>query len=255
MYARHYAGKLQDVLDNATPQTGVPSTWTPPPSPAMNPPAAGQGTMTINGQPFKYANGQWTQPSYASTQKAAGDVLHGQANDVDRLNDWIAKGAVAGGPDVGGQASAYLRSKPGQTFAPPGTPAYDAINTLAKTNAGPDLSAAPGAWDIRHGVHPLVSALAAGAITGAGGQIASGHYDPATLAAEAAGGMALGYGLHKGVPWTQKTFVQGPAQQRAIAAARSALSTGLPQAPVLPPTPLRDVIRNLIYGQGAGGAY
>jgi hypothetical protein len=222
LYASHYVGKLQDVLENGVPQTGVP---------------AGAG------------------PGYAAQVKAVGDALHGKAQDVERLNDWIAKGAVAGGPDVGGQASAYLRSKPGQTFAPPGTPAYDAINTLAKTNAGPDLSAAPGAWDIRHGVHPLVSALAAGAITGAGGQIASGHYDPASLAAEAAIGAATGYGLHKGVPWAQKTFVQGPAQQRAIAAARSALSTGLPQAPVLPPAPLRDVIRNLIYGQGAGGAY
>ena len=30
LYAAHYAGKLQDVLDNATPQTGVPQNWTNP---------------------------------------------------------------------------------------------------------------------------------------------------------------------------------------------------------------------------------
>ena len=227
LYAAHYAGKLQDVLDNATPQTGVPQNW-------ANPTGA---------------------PSFASAKKAEGDALHGKAQDVERLNDWIAKSAVAGGPDVGGQASAYLRTKPGQTFAAPGTPQYDALNNLAKTNAGPDLTGAPSAWDVRHSLHPLVSGAAAGLLTGAGGQVAEGHFDPLHLAGEAAAGALLGYGVHKSVPWASKRFFQAPAQQRAIDAAGSTLSTGQFQAPVLPDAALRDAMRTLIFGRGAAGRF
>lgn len=227
LYAAHYAGKLQGVLDNATPQTGVPQNWS-------NPTNA---------------------PSFASATKAAGDALYAKAQDVGRLNDWIGKSAVPGGPDVGGQASAWLRSPEGQNFAAPGTPQYDALSALAKTNAGPDLSAGPNAWDVRHAVHPLVSALTAGAITGAGGQIAEGHFDPAALAAETLSGVATGYMLHKGLPAFQQKFIQGPAQARAIDAARSTLSTGQLQAPVLPDAPFRDAVRKLIFGQGAAGSY
>ena len=227
LYAKHYAGKLQDVLDNATPQTGVPQNWT-------NPTNA---------------------PSFASAQKAAGDALHGKANDIDRLNDWIAKSQTAGGPDVGGQAGAYLRTDQGMRYAPQGSPQYSSLNTLAKTNAGPDLSAAPSLWDIRHAVHPLVSGAAGGLVTGHGGQLAEGHFDPMHLAGETAAGAVLGYGLHKGVPWASQRFIQGPAQQRAIDAARSTLSTGQLQAPVLPDAAFRDAIRSLIFGQGAGGRF
>jgi hypothetical protein len=227
MYAAHYAGKLQDVLDNATPQTGVPPNWS-------NPTNA---------------------PSFASAKKAEGDALFGKAKDVDRLNDWIAKSQVAGGPDVGGQASQYLRTPAGQTFAAPGSPQYSALNTLAKTNAGPDLSAAPSVWDIRHAVHPLVSGAAGGLATGIGGQVAEGHFDPMHLAGETAAGAVLGYGLHKGIPWASQRFIQGPAQQRAIDAARSTFSTGQLQAPVLPDATFRDAMRQLWFGQGAGGRF
>ena len=222
LYAGHYVGQLQDVLENGIPQTGVP-------------PNVG--------------------PGYAAQVKAAGDALHGRAQDVGRLNDWIAKSNVAGGPDVGGQASAYLRTKPGQTFASPGSPQFDALNTLAATNAGPDLSAAPNAWDVRHALHPLVAPLIGGALAGGAGQIAQGHFDPATLAEEAASGALLGFGLHKGAPWVTKTFVQGPAQKRAIDAARVALSTGQSQAPLMAAPPSRTALRNLIFGLGAGGTY
>src|SRR6202020_2235225 len=83
LYAAHYAKKLQGVLDNATPQTGVPQNWT-------NPTGA---------------------PSFASATKAAGDALYSKAQDVGRLDDWIAKSKVPQGPDVGSQASSYLRSR------------------------------------------------------------------------------------------------------------------------------------------------
>ena len=189
----------------------------------------------------------------AAAARDAGDVFHGRANDIQRLNEWIDRSQVKGGPDVGDQARSYLLSK--GTYAKAGTPGYEAINTLAGTGAGQDVSAAPSAWDLRHGVHPLVAPLLGGALVGAGGQAAQGHFDPTTLAAESAAGMVLGYGLHKGVPAFQSKFIQGPGQQRAIEAARAALSTGQAQAPVLPDAAFRDAVRKLIYGQGAAGAF
>ena len=222
LYAAHYAGKLQDVLENATPQTGVP-------------PNAG--------------------PGYAAQVKAAGDVLHGRAQDVGRLNDWIAKSQVAGGPDVASQASSYLRTGQGQTFAPPPAPgapastapAYDALSTLAKTPAGPDVAAAPSAWDLRHFAHPLAGAAIGGALN-----IGTEHdLDPAHIAEGVLIGGTLGYGLHKGVPAVQGAFQQA-AQQRAINAARLALGTGVQQAPLGAAAPFRDAVRKLIFGQAAG---
>jgi hypothetical protein len=41
------------------------------------------------------------------------------------------------------------------------------------------------------------------------------------------------------------------AQQQALAAARTAFSTGNAQAPVLPDAPFRQAVRRLIFGQGA----
>ena len=224
-YAKPAVGQLQDVLDNATPQTGVPQSLT-------NPTNA---------------------PSFASAQKATHDVLHGQANDLDRLGTWIKKSQVANSPaDVGGQASSWLRSNEGMKYAPQGSPRYEAANTLAATNAGPDLSAAPSAFDARHALHPFVSSLAGGAAIGAGSQIAEGHFDPAHLAAETLVGAGLGYGLHRTVPAIQRAISQ-PAQQRAIDAYRSTLSTGQLQNPVLPDAGFRNAVRQLIFGQGAGG--
>jgi hypothetical protein len=222
MYAAHYAGKLQDVLDNATPQTGVPQNWT-------NPTGA---------------------PSFASAQKAAGDALYGKAQDVGRLNDWIDKAAVPQGPDVGSQASSYLRTGAGQKFAAPGTPAYDALSTLAATSGGVANSAAPSAFDVRHLAHPLVGAAVGGALG-----IGSQHdLDPAHIAENVILGGTLGYGAHKGIPLIQSAL-QRAAQGRAIDAARVALGTGAQQSPVLGAAPFRDAVRSLIFGQGAAGRY
>jgi hypothetical protein len=220
MYAAHYAGKLQDVLDNATPFTGVPQNW-------ANPTNA---------------------PSFASARKAAGDALYGKAQDVGRLDDWIAKSAVPQGPDVGSQASQYLRTGAGQTFAAPGSPGYDALSTLAKTSAAPDIAAAPSAWDLRHMAHPLVGA-GLGAALGVGSEH---ELDPAHIAEAALGGAALGYGFHKGVPAVQGAF-NAARQQRAIDAARVALGTGMQQSPLGMAAPFRDAVRKLIFGQAAAG--
>ena len=80
-----------------------------------------------------------------------------------------------------------------------------------------------------------------------------GHFDPLHLAGETLAGGVLGYGLRKTVPGINNAVFQQPAQQRAIDAARSTLSTGRLQKPILPDAPFRDAIRALIFGQGAGG--
>ena len=214
LYASHYVGKLQDVLENGTPQTGVP---------------AGAG------------------PGYAAQVKAEGDVLHGRANDVDRLNDWIDKSQVAGGPDVGSQAGSYLRTQQGQRFAPPGSPGYDALNTLAGTAQGP-LGNGQGLslWDLKH--HLLWPGVGLGVSTAAG-SLASAEdqrHSPWLVPLEAIAGLGAGLAFKQGLG-----RYGALAQQRTIDAARTALSTGQQQSPVLPTTPLRDAIRQAIYsGRG-----
>ena len=219
LYAAHYVGKLQDVLDNGVPQSGVPQNWS-------NPTNA---------------------PSFASAKKAEGDVLHGQANDVDRLNDWIAKSQVAGGPDVGSQAGSYLRTQQGQRFAPPGTPGYDALNTLAGTGQGPLTGQGLTLWDLKH--HLLWPAVGlAGAQTAGAFGTAEGHQPWWANIPEDIAGLGAGFLLKN-----RLNAASVARQGRAIDAARSALSTGQQQSPVLPTTPLRDAVRQIIYGQGAAG--
>ena len=237
-FAPKFKAALEDIMQNTTP---VGRNVTPGQGMSFMPP----GNLGAPG----FAAGE------AAAARDAGNIPFGRAEDVNRLQDWMDKSAVAGGPDVGGQASAYLRTPTGQKYAPPGSPQYDALNNLAKTNAGPDLSAGPSAFDVRHAIHPLVSAIGGGLVSGVGGQVAEGHFDPARLAEETAIGAGLGYGLHAGIPRFTKTYIQGPAQQRAIDAARSTLSTGQFQAPVLPDATFRDAVRSLIFGQGAAGRY
>jgi hypothetical protein len=189
----------------------------------------------------------------AAAVKAAGDVFHGRAEGVARLNDMIDKSKVAGGPDVSTQVSSWLRSPEGQRFAPPPAPGarpndYTAYNTVAGTSAGPPVSGAPSAYDLRHLLYPIVPAIGAGMFG-----VAEGH-DPSAIGGEMATAALLGYGVHKGVPWVQRQ-IQGPTQQRAIDALRSTLSTGNYQKPVLPDANWRDALRSIIFSQAAAGRY
>ena len=213
---------LENVMQNGLPQTGVPA---------------------------------GVQPSgYAATVRDAGDVLAGQAKDVGRVQTFLDKAKVAGGPDVSSQAKQYLLSDEGQRFAPAGSPQFKAYNDLAKAPGGPDVGVAPSIWDIRHVARPVIDPLI-GAAFGAGAGAFGGHEDMASIGEGALAGAALGYGLHKGVPAFQAKFFQQPAQQRALASALSTLSSGNYQAPIMPTTPLRDALRTVIFGQGARGVY
>jgi hypothetical protein len=191
----------------------------------------------------------------AAEARDAGDVFFGRANDVNRLDDptsgWRAQAQVKGGPDVGNQISSWLRTAEGQRYAPqpaPGAPpnAFTAYNTAAGTGAKPE--AIP--WYVKHFmIAPVVGGLAKEGIDAATGQE---HPSPMTRIGEdlAAGGGFLAATLgYRGL--TGK--VNQLAQQRALDALRSTVSTGNYQAPVVPGSPLRDLVRSLIYGQSAAG--
>jgi hypothetical protein len=192
------------------------------------------------------------QPSgYAASVRDAGDVLSGRAKDTAWLDDAQANAAVKGGPDVGSQARSRLLTDQGKAFNPPGTPQYDAMNTLAGTAQGP-LGGNKGGltlWDLKH--HLLWPAIGlAGAQTAGAFGTAEGHQPWWASIPEDVAGIGAGFLLKNRLGAAGMA-----AQRRAADAARVALSTGQSQAPVLPNAPGRTALRNLIFGLGAGGAY
>jgi hypothetical protein len=237
-FAPQFSNALEGVMQNTTPY-GRNLT-----------PGQGMSLMTGGGM-----GGHGLAAGDMAAARDAGDQVFGRLQDVNRLQGWQEAANVAGGPDVGSQARSYLLSDEGQRLAPPGTARYDAINELAGTTGAPSVSGVPSTWDVRHLLRPIAGPLVEGMIVGGGGQAAEGHFDPAHFLEEMALGTTLGYGLHKGVPAAFGKFLQGPQQQRAIDAARVALSTGQTQAPVLPNAPLRNALQTLLFSQGAAGNY
>jgi hypothetical protein len=197
------------------------------------------------------------QPISGQARGAGGEAIananqaFGRFSDVDRLQDWQTKAARAGQPDIGSQASSWLGTEEGMRLAPSGSPQLDALNALAATARPPQVSAAPGAWDIRHVVQHLVPAATGAAF---GGYQAGPQHDVEGALGGMATGALLGYGLHKGVPWVQG-MAQRAAQQQALDAARVTLATGQKTAPLAGPSPYGDALRNLIFGLGARGVY
>lgn len=214
--APQFSAALEDVMQNGLPQTGVPA---------------------------------GVQPSgYAATVRDAGDVLHGRAQEIARLDRMVSKSKVTGGPDVGTQASSYLTSPQGQQYAPPGSPNYQAYDTLAGTAAKPEYIP----WYLKH----LVIAPAIATAAGEGYRAFSGdqHASPLEhLATDAT--LALGLmGTMKG--YSAATGAMNRAtQQRALDAARSTFSTGAFQAPLDSGAAFRNAIRALVYRQGDVGGF
>jgi hypothetical protein len=201
-----------------------------------------------NGLPLNAPSG------FVGANVAEGDTLFGRLKDLTRIEGsartqgWVQKAAVPGGPSVPSQASSFLRSDEGLQFAAPGTPLNKALTTLAATKAPPGTDLAPSAWDLRHALGHLAPAVA---LPIAGG-VAEGHFDPQHAAAEAAIGLGLGYGLHRGVPAVQGV-ARAPGVARAIDAARTTAATGNYAAPTLPTTPFRDALRRLIFSHALAG--
>jgi hypothetical protein len=204
-----------------------------------------------NTQPITAGNQAPGAVGAGRTALTAANDAYGRMKDTAQLQSWIDK-AGTGGPDVGAQAQNFLNSQKGQKLAAQTGWAnqLDALKTLGQTARPTQVGAAPSAFDVRHFAAPVVE----GAVAGGLGSVAEGRFDPAHFAEEALIGGLTGYGLHQGVPRIQGAL-QRAAQNRAVAAARVALSTGAPQAPVLPAAPWRDAVRRLIYSRGAAGSY
>lgn len=214
LYASYFGKQLQSVLDKGTPQTGVPQNWTP-------------------GAP-----GQ----SYASTVKAAGDLLHGRAQDMGRVETMLDKAGVTGGPDMGNQARSYLTSDQGQTFAPPGSPQYQGFNTVAGTAAKDEYVP----WWVKHFViAPTVGGVANELFGAMSGQEHGGPMQHIGEDLAVGGSLALGTMGYSGLTGR----VNRLAQQRAVDALKSTLTTGASQAPLQATTPVRNALQMLLLGQ------
>ena len=235
-YAGYYVDRLQHVLENGLPQTGVPQNL----PPGVNP------------------------SNYAAYVKSQGDFLTGQGRDMQRADVWKAVGGTPAGKDMGAQAGSWLSdqaaraagNKPG-VWAPPGSPYNDAATALAQTTGQPT----PLSWYAKHFLLTPLAVTAAGeGINAMSGGEGMGHQPPwARLAEEGAAGLALGGGTAGYKAFTGAANVA--EQQAAEAALRQTIASRTMQNPlgaytpldaVRPTTPLRDALRTLIYGTRAG---
>jgi hypothetical protein len=242
-YAGYYVDRLQHVLENGLPSTGVPQNLPPGVSPS----------------------------NYAAHVKSAGDFLTGQANDMQRADVWKAVGETPAGKDIGTQAGSWLSDQaarwaakePG-VWAKPGEPYYNATTALAKTTG----QATPLSWYAKHFLLAPMAFTAAGeglnAVTGGTGMGNQPWW--ARLGEEATAGLALssgaqGYRALTGAANAAKQQAAEAALRQTIASRtmQNPLGAYAPLAPIAPATPKRDAfsdaIRTLIYSQGARGAY
>lgn len=176
-------------------------------------------------------------PGYASDLQDAANTAIGQRNDLQRLEGWQQKAAVTGGPDVATQARQWLTTDEGQRIAPPGSPQYDAVNTLAGT--GSKGSYIP--WWAKH----FILAPVAGVGIGEGLHYLTGDENsPLTRVGEDVGmGLMLMGGQHA---YTSGTgAMASAAQKRAIDAARATIGTGTLYSPMKAPNQTADMLRQL----------
>ena len=182
-------------------------------------------------------------PGVAADLQERANQYIGQREDLNRLEEFQQKADVAGGPDVSSQVGSWLRSAEGQRIAPPGSPQYEAANTLAGTPARP-TNYFPS-W-VRHYVLPGV----AGTTIGEGISYLTGDENtPMGRVAEDLAMAALVRG-GQGALSSYTGATRGAAQQRAIDALRATIGTGQLQKPLGSPALVRDLFRSL-YGQVA----
>jgi hypothetical protein len=209
---------------------------------------AALGNVMDNGLPFAGVPAGNQASGYAGLVQKAGDLIHGRAKDVDNLETMVAKSESGNKPDLGAQMGAYMNSKSGMNFIKPGTPQYDAANVLSQSAQAP-LTSGQGLtmWDLKHHLMwPAIGLGGAGALSLTGTE--EGHQPAWAQIPEDIAGLGAGFLLKN-----RLAAAGMKGQQQALAAARTAFSTGQAQAPVLPAAPFRDAVRQLIFGQGAAG--
>jgi hypothetical protein len=210
--------------------------------------SAALGNVMDNGLPFAGVPAGNQAAGYAGLVQKAGDLIHGRAQDVDTLNTMVQKSQSGNKPDLGAQMGAYMNSKSGMGFIKPGTPQFDAANTLSDTAQAP-LTSGQGLtmWDLKHHLMwPAVGLAGAGALSLTGTE--EGHQPAWAQIPEDLAGLGAGFLLKN-----RLAAAGMKAQQQARAAAQTAFSTGQAQAPVLPVAPFRDAMRSLLLSRGAAG--
>ena len=184
-------------------------------------------------------------PGVAAAMQDGAQAANKRFKNAQMLEEWRRQANLptSGGIGEVAPSGAYseLKANP-QFYSDP-----DA-NAAMRSVAGAG-SAIPGGWLIKHAVaYPAIgAALGAGygGVTGFAG--AGKDEDPWSRALEEAalfggGGLAAGAGAR----WTKNYLTN-----RALGAAGPTLTSGAPYA--APPTAVRDIVRSLIYGQGAAG--
>ena len=156
----------------------------------------------------------------------------------------------SGGASGGGQAWCFCSAG--------GSPYFNATEALAKTTGQPTGMD----WATKHFVlGPLAFTGAAEAANAATGGEAMGQQPwYARLGEEIGGGLLYGAGM---AGYSSATAAANRAEQQAAEAAlrqtvasrtmQNPAGTYNPLSPVSAPSPLRDYVRSIIYGQGAAG--
>ena len=230
-YAGYYIKKLQGVLENGTPQTGVPQNLPPGVTPS----------------------------NYAAYVKSKGDFFTGQGKDMQRADVWKTVGATTAGRDIGTQAGSWSadqaeRAAAGKSgvFAPPGSPYFNATEALAKTTGKPTALD----WSAKHFIlGPLAFTATGEAANAASGGDATGHQPwYARLGEELGAGLLYGGGK---AGYSAYTAAANRAEQQAAEAAlRQTIASRTMQNPAgtysqlsQGSSPFLDEIRRLIYGR------
>jgi hypothetical protein len=179
---------------------------------------------------------------YAADLQDEANQYIGQRNDLQRLSGFQQKADVARGKDVATQTSDWLQTAQGQRFAPPGSPQYEAWNTLGGTTARPGLL--PN-WAKHYVLAPIVGF---GASEGVGALTGDTNSPPSRIAEDI--GMALAFGGGSKAYAAGSGARRGAEQQRAIDAVRATIGTGQLYKPLGAPAPVRGLLQGL-YRQAA----
>ena len=182
-------------------------------------------------------------PGIASQVLTDAKTLHGQSQDLNRIQGWQDE-AAQGGKDISSQAQSFLNSQKGKDYAPQGTPQNEAYQMIASQTA----KGRNWPYALKH----YILAPAAGALAGEGvGYLTGDENSPWVHAAQDIGMAAMFMGASKAGPATTGA-INTAAQQRAIDAAKATIGTGRIYRPMKAPSPTGDALRRL-YSQMTPG--
>jgi hypothetical protein len=176
---------------------------------------------------------------------SAANQAFGRFKEADRMAD-MQRAAETGGPSFGQQAKNYQQGALKKPWMAPGTPGdqgWDLLQSMGKPATTTDLW--PSLYDLHHLAYPAIA-------VGAG--YASGRpQDPGAIAEEIGGGLVVGYGLHRGLPFLASPLVRAINAQK-IANAQALFQRGVPLPPSnMPPSVsgAGNLLRAIIAARGS----